>query len=71
MKKEDYEVLCVCGHTLEDHHLSHFAHAGGAVIAEECEFYGFNEFGGMIQDENGYWIRHCYRFTPVKEEVNE
>jgi len=69
MKKEDYEALCICGHTLEDHHLSYFMNASGEVWAEECEFYGFNEFGGMIPDENGKWIVHCNRFTPVKETV--
>ena len=69
MQQEDYEVLCICGHMLEDHHLSYFAKGPVGVLAEECEFDGFNETGGMIL-ENGEWVEHCYRFTPV-EENNE
>jgi len=43
---------------------------GGSVWVEECEFYGFNESSGMKQDENGQWIVHCMKFTPVKEKIN-
>ena len=71
MKKEDYKVLCTCGHMLEEHHLSYFMDGSSRVLGEECEFYGFNESGGMMYNEEGQWVDHCYRFIPIKEENNE
>jgi hypothetical protein len=65
---KDENLLCTCGHTLIDHHISYLM--GGSVWVEECEFYGFNESSGMKQDENGQWIVHCMKFTPVKEKIN-
>ena len=56
----DGSALCVCGHRLDDHHIVYWS--GGAVSADECEFYGFNETGGAMQDENGNWVEHCNRF---------
>ena len=73
MNEEDYKVLCICGHMLEDHHLSYFMDGSGRVWAEECEFYGTNEDGGMMPNPviRDAWMDHCYKFTPVKEIVHE
>ena len=61
--------VCVCGHPWNEHHLSVVMRAdrvmtdGGreGYIPEECEFYGFNENGGLDLDGN----EHCrgYRDT--------
>ena len=53
-------MKCKCGHKEEDHHWP----------KGECEYYGFNESGGMMpapMDEEGKepWILHCYAY---KEE---
>jgi hypothetical protein len=60
------DALCTCGHTLEDHH--RWWLQGGGSFADECEFYGFNEIGGMMLNEEGKWVDHCHKFTPLKEE---
>ena len=57
------QMMCKCGHSLEDHHVSYFV--GGARWAEECEFYGSNEEGGMMppaEDVPGGWVAHCRQF---------
>jgi hypothetical protein len=53
--------VCECGHPADDHHISWWLN-GGRVI-EECEYYGFNEYGGMIK-EGDKWVEHCQRFRP-------
>jgi hypothetical protein len=55
-------TLCVCGHTLEDHHRWWISNG---YFADECEFYGFNESGGMMPGEDGKWIEHCRKFEAV------
>lgn len=62
MVKEEGDRLCVCGHTLDEHHRVWYA--GGAESADECEAYGFNETGGMQHTANG-WIDHCQHFRSV------
>ena len=60
--------ICRCGHSWEDHHLSmvmnedYVQQTGEPYIPEECEFYGFNETGGL--DAEGR--PHCeyYREEP-------
>ena len=32
MKKEDYKILCICGHMLEDHHISYFMDGSSRVL---------------------------------------
>ena len=75
----NYNSLCKCGHTVEDHHnplicktnnfpidttkycaenRKDFPHAHG----EECEYYGFNEMGGLIKIENE-WVAHCFKLA--------
>ena len=39
------------------------------MFADECEFYGFNETGGM-QYVDGKWVDHCQRFRPIPWEVS-
>lgn len=56
----DNDAMCVCGHKAEDHHRSWFRN-GGELI-EECEFEGYNETGGMMQDLEGKWVEHCQGF---------
>jgi hypothetical protein len=54
------EPMCVCGHTLDEHHRVWYQ--GGYETADECEFYGFNETGGLMPGPNGGWVEHCQRF---------
>lgn len=67
----DYSRICACGHPAGDHHISYFA--GGGVLVEECEFYGWNEAGGMMPDDldsdadEWKWVDHCQRFKPIQE----
>lgn len=62
--------ICKCGHSWEDHHLGMIMNKDyldalhkidpkhPPYIAEECEYYGFNECGGL--DRNGN--HHCHRY---------
>lgn len=63
MKAND---ICECGHKADDHHISYSQTSG--MYAEECEFYGFNEEGGMKQEEDGTWVEHCMRFKLSEHE---
>jgi len=53
--------ICKCGHKWEDHHLcvvmnTDFLEATGeSYVPQECEFYGFNETGGLDNEGND----HC------------
>jgi hypothetical protein len=51
--------MCVCGHRYDEHHIVYWR---SGQAADECEFYGFNENGGLILDESGKWVDHCQRF---------
>ena len=57
--------ICVCGHSWEEHHLGMVMQAAyieqtkEGYIPQECEYYGFNEAGGLMPDANGEWINHC------------
>lgn len=48
--------ICVCGHSWQDHHLGMVMNdeyresTGESYVPEECEFYGFNETGGLHSD---------------------
>jgi hypothetical protein len=48
-KKREYSGICVCTHDSEDHHgsmvmnIDYSSVTGEYRMAEECEFYGFNE----------------------------
>lgn len=55
------DMMCTCGHPLEEHHISFFP--GGGALVEECEYYGSNEYGG--KDENGN--EHCETFVLLTE----
>ncbi len=52
--------MCVCGHVAEDHHRSWFRN--GYELIEECEYYGSNETGGAMQNDEGRWVDHCQKF---------
>ena len=69
---------CICGHSWEDHH--HGAvlnpdypsddHAQGihaGWLAEECEYYGFNEWGGLDNEGN----KHCQRYRAASQQEKE
>lgn len=59
------EANCVCGHTLDEHHVSWWA-GSPDPYAEECEYYGFNEAGGYgpnPDDPDGKWVKHCFKFV--------
>lgn len=63
---DDDGRMCVCGHYEADHHRSWFAVTkytpNGGQLIEECEYYGWNESGGMMRNEEGRWQEHCYKF---------
>ena len=67
--------ICQCGHSWEDHHLgivlnSEYAEATKeGYVPQECEYYGFNEMGGL--DEEG--SDHCNRYVDsmLGEPTNE
>lgn len=35
-------------------------------VLGECTFHGFNEDGGMMQDENDEWVPHCSGYRDDK-----
>jgi hypothetical protein len=57
----DRSGICVCGHSWKDHHLGcvlnpdYIKATGEAYIPGECEFYGWNETGGLDAEGN----LHC------------
>jgi hypothetical protein len=57
--------ICICGHAYHCHHLGvvlnqdYRDQTGEAYLPEECEFYGFNEDGGL--DEEGNDHCKCYK----------
>ena len=65
--------LCVCGHKWDDHHLGmvmkpdYVKETGEIYIAQECEFYGFNEDSG--KDANGN--DHCWGYKDTLDENKE
>lgn len=61
----DDDKMCVCGHPAFDHHRSWFP--GGGLIIEECEHYGWNQFGGAMKNDEGRWVDHCMSFRLDKE----
>lgn len=62
--------VCKCGHSWEDHHLGmilnknyyeklqEIAPGHPSYIADECEYYGCNETGGLDAEGNP----HCMRY---------
>jgi hypothetical protein len=84
-KKQRYSGTCICGHSFEDHHLGMVANPEayeimGAYYAQECEYFGCNENGGLdskgrphcghYQDKNdpeyAFSIRRKYEATIVR-----
>lgn len=57
--------MCMCGHEAGEHHRSFFPGASGWYY-EECEYEGYNETGGMVQDSSDRWIDHCHGFREYK-----
>jgi hypothetical protein len=59
--------ICVCGHSWERHHLGvvmneeFYAATGESYVPQECEFFGFNETGGL-ELANGKWVDHCQHY---------
>ena len=59
--------ICVCGHKWDDHHLGmvmnpeYYEATQEYCVPQECEFYGFNEMGGL--DAKGNLHCGCYRDT--------
>ncbi len=77
--------VCKCGHSWRTHHLGVIVRedywAGltleelkiaEAYIPQECEFYGFNETGGLKPDitftGDRRWIDHCHSYVDAMEE---
>lgn len=62
--------MCECGHLAGDHHRSWFARTkytpNGGQLIEECEYYGWNEFGGSMKNSEGKWVDHCLHFREAK-----
>ena len=65
MEELENDALCICGHELHEHHRSWLW--GGHLLLEECEYYGSNETGGAMQNDDGQWVDHCQRFTLDRE----
>ena len=67
--------ICVCGHGWEAHHLGmvmrkeYIEQTGEGYIAQECCFFGCNEYGGMMPTEDGPWVSHCYSYQDSGEEI--
>jgi hypothetical protein len=63
-RKRIYSGICKCGHKFTDHHLSvvmnqdYFEATGDTYLPGECEFFGFNETGGL--DAEGK--PHCHNY---------
>ena len=55
----------MCGHSWHDHHLGivmrqdYADETGESYIPQECEFYGFNEMGGLDAEGN----EHCHKYV--------
>ena len=64
--------ICVCGHSWKKHHLGivmnndYYKATKEMYVPQECEYYGFNEFGGL--DAKGK--PHCdsYRDRGIKKK---
>lgn len=60
--------ICKCGHKWNEHHLCVVARqeyidaTGEYYLPCECEHYGFNEKGGMMPGEDGFWVQHCSHY---------
>lgn len=56
--------ICICGHKYNDHHLcfvmnqDYFNDTNEAYLPQECEFYSFNEGGGLDEVGNS----HCHTY---------
>lgn len=62
--------ICKCGHSWKDHHLGMIINAKiwneikaiepdyPPYVPQECEHFGFNEYGGLDRDGN----RHCFSY---------
>jgi hypothetical protein len=67
-RKIIYSGICLCGHSYEEHHLGVVANPEAAAVIgdylpQECEFFGFNENGGL--DENGN--EHCRHYVDTED----
>lgn len=62
--KKIYSGICICGHSWEDHHLGvvmneeYLKDTEETYLPQECEFYGFNEMGGLGSDGEN----HCHQY---------
>jgi hypothetical protein len=60
--------ICVCGHSWESHHRmivmnkEYYETTQEGYVLGECCFYGFNEAGGLMPDDNGEWHPHCFGY---------
>ena len=56
--------ICVCGHPWGEHHLGivmngdFFEATGESYVPQECEHFGFDEFGGLDREGKP----HCSRY---------
>ena len=69
--------ICICGCSYEDHHLNVIMNWPEDLpadhppyVPEECERYGCNEFGGLIEEEPDCWYDHCHQYKD-KDHVTE
>ena len=69
--KKIYSGICICGHSWEDHHLGIVMNedyrkaTGEAYFPEECEFYGFNESGGL----DSWGRNHCFKYKDKDDQT--
>ena len=68
----DRSGICVCGHSWDRHHRmivmnkEYIEETQEGYVLGECTFHGFNEAGGMMQDENDEWVPHCSGYRDDK-----
>lgn len=60
--------ICKCGHSWQDHHLmlvmrqEYVAATGEGYGVGACQRHGVNEAEGMMYDENGMLVDHCFGY---------
>ncbi len=67
-RKLIYSGVCLCGHSYEEHHFSIVANSEasgtmGDYLPKECEFFGFDENGGLDEDGN----EHCRHYVDAED----
>lgn len=66
--------ICKCEHSWDAHHLGLVAkteyinQTNEYYIPGECLHYGNNEAGGLMLDDKGDWVEHCFGYKDKLDE---